>query len=152
MKSYISLVLAALFILTSCNKQKTQKEQYEEMLSSFKYKTYKTASVSTIPPALKAYEEKSGNPAAEADENAIRLLLGYNWAVTSKSEFAFAEADIIDSKKEPGNEFLTRSLRSIVMYENGWDSLARQESDLAIKMASAQGQPQTQLQLGTFYL
>jgi hypothetical protein len=157
MKAIFRLLLVILLfsILTSsCSKKKSQKEQYEEMLSSFKYKTYKAASVTTLSPTVKVYNEQTGkDTTVVADESVIRLLLGYNWAVGSKSEFAFAEADIIDADaKEEQYKFLTRSLRSIVMYENGWDSLAKQESDLAIKMASGQSKGETKAQVGGFYL
>lgn len=69
------------------------------------------------------------------------LLLGYFWSVSGKSSFAFAEAEIVEEKGNEGNnayiKYLAQSLRSITMYQAGWDKLAKEESEKAKQNVSS---------------
>jgi len=56
------------------------------------------------------------------------LLLGYGWTVSGKPTLAFAEADLAEEAGDSTAQYLATSLRAIGMYEQGWDSLARHES------------------------
>ena len=156
MKNIIQYFLFAsslFFLFSSCSKPKTEKEQYEDMTSSLKYKSYKATSETTLPPSVKIYKANAKNQYQAPDENFLRLLLGYNWAVTGQSEFAFAESDIVtETAKNPEEKFLAGSLRAIVMYENGWDTLAKEESDMSVKNVSAQSASQIKTQIIVFHL
>jgi hypothetical protein len=143
----------ALFFFTQCGKEKTQEEKYNDMTSSLKYNTYKTVSKTFVGPSLKTYN--AGKPKDSIiDETSLRLLLGYSWAVTGKAEFAFAEADIVSENTDSVSSiFLAHSLRSIVMYEQGWDSLAAKESNIAFGLdTSASGKENLKTQAMVFHL
>jgi hypothetical protein len=125
----IIFFLPILFV--GCGGKKTERELYEEIRSSFKYKTYKT--VSEKLPIDIVYSRGTVTPEQkQQDEMYLRILLGYSWAVTKKDAFAFAEADIVTEKaKDTGVKFLAHSINAIMMYENGWQELAKEESALA---------------------
>lgn len=127
---YLPLLFLVILLLPSCGKEKTERELYEEVRSSFKYKTYKALSEKLTYDMIQV----QGVPmkAKEGDELYMRLLLGYNWAIAKKDAFAFAESDIVnDRTKKPSEKFLAHSINAITMYENGWLELAKEESALA---------------------
>lgn len=125
-----SLLLLGTLLLFACGKEKTERERYEEVRSSFKYKTYKALSEKLTYDMVQV----QGVPmrAKEGDELYMRLLLGYNWAIAKKDAFAFAESDIVNERTNtPSEKFLAHSINAITMYENGWLELAKEESALA---------------------
>ncbi len=127
---YSTLFIFLLVLISGCGGKKTERELYEEVRSSFKYKTYKTLSGSLSYDIIVAHEV--GVKAKPEDELYMRLLLGYSWAITKKDAFAFAESDIVSERsKTPSEKFLAHSINAIVMYENGWKDLAKEESALA---------------------
>jgi hypothetical protein len=153
MKNSAFLKLLFLFaLLPGCKNEKTEHELYEEVRSSFKYKTYKAVSGNLT------YDRISvpNMPAQINKENELfmRLLLGYSWAVTKKDAFAFAEADIVSERsKSPGEVFLAHSINAIVMYENGWQGLAKEESALANGAVGKSPENDTlKLQVAVFHL
>jgi hypothetical protein len=130
--SLISFITLVLLLAAGCGGKKTERELYEEVRSSIKYRTYKAVSSKL---SYDMISVKAVNvPAQVNKENELfmRLLLGYSWAVTKKDAFAFAESDIVsDRSTVPSEKFLAHSINAIVMYENGWQELAKEESGLA---------------------
>ena len=130
MLSFKIFILVVGLSLLNCGGKKTERELYEEVRSSFKYKTYKAVSEKltydlVALPNLPVEANKE-------NEMIMRLLLGYSWGITKKDAFAFAESDIVSEKSTISSEkFLAHSINSIVMYENGWTELAKEESILA---------------------
>lgn len=129
-KLFPAFAMAILLLFAGCGGKKTERELYEEVRSSFKYKTYKALS-SNVKIEMVTAQGVTFHATPE-NEMYMRLLLGYSWAVMKKDAFAFAEADIVAEKsKRPQEKFMAHSINAIVMYENGWRELAKEESDLA---------------------
>jgi hypothetical protein len=147
------LLILSLSFLFSCKSNKTEEEQYQDMVTSLKYKTYKMASETSIPASIKVYKAGLKTESQPVNQKFLRLVLGYNWAVTQQPEFAFAEADIITAESKLGNEkFLAQLLRSIVMYENGWNTIAKKESDLAFQNVAKKDVPTIKNEVIVFHL
>jgi hypothetical protein len=127
----VTLLIFLTFLLTTCSEKKTERERYEEATSGFTYKTYKAASRVTVPPAVEAYNHELPDSIAPLGSDYAHLLLGFGWTVSSKSGMAFAESDLAEESANEEVKFLARSLRSIAMYQEGWDTLARKESEHA---------------------
>src|SRR5690242_15084615 len=87
----IFLVPLMLFVV-SCSKEKTQREQYEDMTSGFTYKTYKVASQASVPPTVVAYNHELPDSISPMRNEYAHLLLGFCWTVSSKPAMAFAES------------------------------------------------------------
>jgi hypothetical protein len=68
------------------------------------------------------------------------MLLGYYWAVSDSPSFAFAEADILSTQKDPRDmAYIASMLNSCTMYQQGWVGLAKTESDKGIALAATNG-------------
>ncbi|HVD98519.1 MAG TPA: hypothetical protein VNB90_09975 [Cytophagaceae bacterium] len=123
MKNFFSHSFFLLLFLFagSCGKHKTEKQQYEQAHSSIKYKTYKAVS--------EKMEIVSANGVRKENELFMRLLLAYNWAITGQDVFAFAESDLVSGRSNiPSEKVLAHAINSIVMYQNGWNKLVKEES------------------------
>jgi hypothetical protein len=142
MKPFIFILLAFLLLLSGCssNTLHKQRKQYGKATSGVKYKTYRTTSRVAMAGSMEVYNNK------QPDSLKIRtpyahLLLGYFWSVSGKTSFAFAEAEIVEEKGNEGNDphikYLAQSLRSITMYQAGWDKLAKEESAKAKQNVSS---------------
>lgn len=118
-------------LVIGCSKEKTERELYEETTSSFTYKTYKAASSTAVGPAVKLYNHELPDSITPVKTEYAHLLLGYLWTISKKPAMAFAEADLAQESTDEDVRYLAQSLRSIAMYEQGWDTLAREESQLA---------------------
>jgi hypothetical protein len=144
--------LLTLLFLLSCSGEKTERELYEETTSGFKFKTYKAASGTAVGPAVKAYNSQQPDTIAPVKTEYAHLLLGYFWAVSSKPAMAFAEADLAEETNDEDVKFMARSLRSITMYEQGWDSLAQEESRAANEQAQRTPGSTVQSEVTIFYM
>ncbi len=133
-------------------KDKTEREQYEEVRSSFKYKTYKALSENVKYDMIVVQEVPIH--ATKENELYMRLLLGYSWAIMKKDAFAFAESDIVTERSTvPSEKFLAHSINAIAMYENGWVGLAKEESALANGALNKSPENDTlKLQVAVFHL
>lgn len=137
----------SILFIASCSSP-TERELYEKQIDNFSYKTYKTLSGTTIGPAILIYNS-TVNDSGRINTDYARILLGYSWSIAQKSDFSFAEANlVIDNSKDENAVALAHILLSIGMYENGWKQVAKEESDLGMKKFGknmAQGQAQTEL-------
>jgi hypothetical protein len=135
LKIVFNSTIAIIFVisLNSCRK-KSELKQYESVLSSFKYKLYKGVSETVIPPLLFTYNLDNRNKdSLVVSEEIIRLLLGYYWAVTGNTTFAFAEGNITkDFSKDANYVSLSHMLIAVGMYEKGWKNIAKGESNKGI--------------------
>lgn len=122
------------------------------MTSGFTYKTYKVASQASVSPAVAAYNHELPDSISPMRNEFAHLLLGFGWTVSSKPAMAFAEADIAEESNDEEVRFLARSLRSIAMYQQGWDSLAREESERANVQVPHESTSKIQTEAATFYL
>jgi len=127
------LILTLILFLISCS-HRSELKQYEAVKKSIKYKTYKALSEKVIPPLMLSYNfENLINKQKIISEEIVRLLLGYYWAVSGNTTFAFAEANIT---KEISDDFnfisLAHMLTAICMYEKGWKHIAKGESEKGI--------------------
>ena len=148
----ISMFAGAFILLNSCSKEKTQRELYNEAVSSFTYKTYKVASKTAMPPAVMAYNHELPDSVTPLENEYAHLFLGFGWTTSSKTTMAFAEADIADESEHAEVKFLAGTLRSIAMYMAGWDSLAKEESDRAKAQVPDSSASEVQTEATVFYL
>jgi hypothetical protein len=123
----VQLFFMALF-WSACSGEKTQEELYEDATSGVRFKTYKTASGAALGPAVRLYNSQKADSLPPVDPAYAHLLLGYGWTVSGKPTLAFAEADLAEETGDSTARYLAASLRAIGMYEQGWDTLARHES------------------------
>jgi hypothetical protein len=131
----IATLLVLLVFVASCSREKTEKEKYESATSGTKYKLYKTLSKNTVGPAFLVYDLARPKDSARTSEPVLRLLLGYSWAVSQKTTFAFAECDIIqNSDADAETKFLANVLTAVAMYEEGWKNLAAAEANKGMKL------------------
>jgi hypothetical protein len=130
---YIYSFTAILLLLSSCGKP-TERSLYEKELTGLSYKTYKNISRLTVSPAIVAYNMTSED-SCSINPDYARLLLGYTYAVTQKTDFSFAESNIVleDSKDEKAKA-LAHILLSIGMYEKEWKQIAKEEADAGMKV------------------
>ncbi len=150
MKSRFILLSLLLFAI-GCSKEKTERELYEETTSSFTYKTYKAASSAAVGPAVKLYNHELPDSITPVKTEYAHLLLGYLWTISKKPAMAFAEADLAQESTDDDVRYLAQSLRSIAMYEQGWDTLAREESQLA-KSQLRKSKSEIQYEATVFYM
>jgi hypothetical protein len=147
-----TVLLPVLFILclAACSGEKTQREQYEDATSGLTFSAYKTTSSTAVGPAVKLYNSQKTDSLPPIDPAYVHLLLGYGWTVSGKHAMAFAEADLAQEEGDTTARYLARSLRSIAMYEQGWDSLAHDEA----KQAKKQLKPNAtaEYEVATFYV
>ena len=129
------LAFVLLIILNSC-KHKSEQKQYESVLSSFKYKTYKGISKTVVPPLLLTYNLEGINKDSVAfSEEIVRLLLGYYWAISGNTTFAFAEGNITkEFSKDANFVALSHMLIAVAMYEKGWKNIAKEESNKGVSI------------------
>lgn len=96
-----------------------------------KYEGYKTTSKYALAGSMDAFNRQQPD-SLQIQAPYAHLFLGYFWSVSGKSSFAFAEANMVEEKSEKSNDpqlkYLAQSLRSITMYQAGWDKLAADES------------------------
>jgi hypothetical protein len=130
-----------LLLLSGCGGGKpSEKEQYEDLRSSFKYKSYKTLSKGTITFIADNYNKTVDSSQWKVKEPYIRLMLGYYWAISDQPAFAFAEADVISENSQDQNlGCLASMLNSCTMYQQGWTGLAKEESGKGMALASTSG-------------
>jgi hypothetical protein len=149
---FISILSTSLVLLSGCGDKKTERELYEDVRSSFKYKTYKALSENVKIDMVTA--QGVTFHATPENEMYMRLLLGYSWAVMKKDAFAFAEADIVEEKStKPSEKFMAHSINAIMMYENGWKDLAKEESALANgAIGKTPGNDTIKFQVAVFHL
>ncbi|MFD0999776.1 hypothetical protein ACFQ21_10675 [Ohtaekwangia kribbensis] len=145
------ILLSLLLLVIGCSKEKTERERYEETTSSFTYKTYKAASATTVGPAVTLYNHELPDTIAPVKTEYAHLLLGYLWTISKKPAMAFAEADLAQESTDEDVRYLAQSLRSIAMYEQGWDTLAREESQLA-KSQLRKSKSEVQYEATVFYM
>ena len=123
------IIFSILFSL-SCRKKNPEEKQYDVLQSDLKYKSYKTLSENTIPPLVLLYNTTNHPEYPEISEGVLRLLLGYYWVVNNKVDYAIAESNIaLDISKNKDIKILSHALSAICMYEKGWKSLAKDESE-----------------------
>ena len=139
-----------LFLVWSCGSNKpSEKEQYEKVRDSFTYKTYKLLSKGSVSLLAEGYNKTIDSAGWKVEDSYLRLMLGYFWAISNKPAFAFAEADILTENSGSGNlNYLASMLNSCTMYEQGWTTLAKEESDKGMSLASSNGDP-TMVELET---
>ncbi len=126
------LIAILLVVNFSACKKKSEQKQYESVLSSFKYKTYKKVSKTVIPPLILA-QNLNKNDSIIVSEEIVRLLLGYYWAISGNTTFAFAEGNITkDFSKDVNFIALSHMLIAVGMYEKGWKNLAHEESNKGV--------------------
>jgi hypothetical protein len=146
------VLLPVLFILclAACSGEKTQREQYEDATSGLTFNAYKTTSSTAVGPAVTIYNSQRTDSLPEVHPAYVHLLLGYGWTVSGKHAMAFAEADLAQEAGDTTARYLARSLRSIAMYEQGWDSLAHDEA----QQAKTQLKPgsNAEYEIATFYV
>jgi len=146
------LILMTLLLLSCSSKKKTERELYEETISGFKYKTYKATSDAAVGPMVSTYNEQKPDSIAPLNSEFAHLILGYMWTLSHKPAMAFAEADLAQESNEDDVKLLAQSLRSIVMYEQGWDTLAHEESEAAKKYAHQKPGLEVGYELSFFYM
>jgi len=157
MKPSIAVILAFLLLFSACSSRtlRKQRKQYEKATSGVKYKTYKTASKIAISSSLGAYNRQQPD-SLQIHTPYAHLLLGYFWSISGKSSFAFAEADIAEEQaneeKDPHVNYLGQSLRSITMYQAGWDKLAKEESAKAAQHVSTDKVSKRKYEAAVIYL
>lgn len=148
MKRLLTLWISFLMLFIASCSSPTERELYEKQIDNFSYKTYKTLSGTTIGPAILIYNS-TVNDSGRINTDYARILLGYSWSVAQKSDFSFAEANlVIDNSKDENAVALAHILLSIGMYENGWKQVAKEESDIGMKKFGKnmpKGQAQTEL-------
>jgi hypothetical protein len=133
MKSFLSIILTLSILFAGCssNSLSKQRKHYKKATSGMKYKGYKTASKYALSGSMGAYNRQQPD-SLQIHTPYAHLFLGYFWSVSGKSSFAFAEANIVEEKSKESNDpqlkYLAQSLRSITMYQAGWDKLAADES------------------------
>jgi hypothetical protein len=133
MKSFLSIILALSILFAGCssNSLRKQTKKYRKATSGVKYTGYKTASKHALAGSMEAYNRQQLD-SLQIHTPYAHLFLGYFWSVSGKSSFAFAEANIVEEKSNESNDsqlkYLAQSLRSITMYQAGWDKLAADES------------------------
>ncbi|WP_236675983.1 hypothetical protein [Chryseolinea lacunae] len=151
---FLTKILLALVVVCamSCSGKKTEREQYEELHSGFTFTTYKVASRAAVGPAVTLYNSQAPDSIGPIDAEYAHLLLGYFWTISAKPTAAFAEADIAEESADNDVKFLARSLRSIAMYEQGWDSLAREESQAANLQVQRSASSNVQYEATMFYM
>ena len=133
---FISIIFGAtLIFLSACScGHKTEREQYEDATSGIKYSAYKTLSKEVFPPLFKTYNSKSPDSLKVQLETG-RLVLGYFWMCSGKTTFGFAEGNIIkENSKDEAFKSLAKLMIAIGMYENGWKTLATEETKDATAM------------------
>ncbi len=129
------LTITIILNLNSC-KNKSEQKQYESVLSSFKYKTYKKVSETVVPPILLTQNFNKRDTAIVTEE-IVRLFLGYYWAISGNTTFAFAEGNITkDFSKDANYVALSHMLIAVGMYEKGWKNIAKIESNKGIDILS----------------
>ena len=135
-------IIFSLLFSISCRKKNPEEKQYDALQSDLKYKSYKTLSENTIPPLVLLYNTTNHPEYPEISEGVLRLLLGYNWAVSNKVDFAIAESNIIlDNSKNKDIKLLAHSLAAICMYEKGWRSIAKEEIENVNELISKKDDP-----------
>ena len=112
----VSLLLMVL--LAACGGEKpSEREQYEEMRSTFSYKTYKVLSQGSVTLLSEGYNKTVDSSQWKVEDSYLRLILGYYWSISGHPAFAFAEADILSEKSGSENlTYLASMLNSCTMY------------------------------------
>lgn len=124
---FLIFFLLGLLALAGCHRG-TEEQRYERLKSGLKYRTYKTLSKETVHLSFASYTAATSEKVDPEYEASGRLLLGYFWAVSGKTAFALAEANIITETCEtPRDRYLASELRSMAFYQRGWKKLAQQE-------------------------
>lgn len=146
----VTLPVVFLLYFSACSGEKTQHEQYEDATSGLTFSAYKTASSTAVGPAAKLYNSQRTDSLPPVDPAYVHLLLGYGWTVSGKPTLAFAEADLTQEEGDSTAQYLARSLRSIAMYEQGWDSLAHSEAEQSKKLLKPNAD--AAYEVATFYV
>lgn len=147
----IALVFLAL-VVVSCSSKKTERELYEDETSGFMYTTYKTSSLVTVSAMVKVYNAQRPDSIPAIRPEYAHALLGYMWAVAGKPVMAFAEAAIVEDNKDEELQFLGSSLRSITMYQHGWNTLAKQEGERGNALVKKSASNNIKSEATVFYL
>jgi hypothetical protein len=151
--SQTALLSLTLFLCcTACSHQQTQREAYEDATSGIKFRTYKTASYATVGPAVKLYNSQQPDTVPPLKPAYAHLLLGYGLTISGKHALAFAEADLAQEEGDTTARYLAHSLRSITMYEQGWDSLAHEESQIAKQEVMLKPGTDVSYEIAIFYM
>lgn len=138
--SALALLLMTVFLVACGSEKPSEREQYEELRSTFKYKTYKVLSQGSVTLISEGYNKTIDSAGWKVEDSYFRLMLGYYWAISGHPAFAFAEADVLTEKSSSENlTYLASMLNSCTMYQQGWTTLAKEESDKGIALASSNG-------------
>ncbi len=139
MKTNVTLLfLFFLILFFSCNK-KDERKLYENELKHTSYKAYKAISGTTLGTVLLTYNAASDEKIPFSPVY-VRLLAGYGWAVMKKPSFTFAEANLVlENSEDPKEQALAHLLLSIGMYEKGWNTIAKEESQAGLAGLSKAG-------------
>lgn len=130
--NYYFISFICIILTFSCSKN-DERKLYEKELKHFSYKTYKTISGTTLNAVLLAYNSTSEQK-LPVSSVFVRLLAGYCWAYTKKPAFTFAEGNLIlEHSKDPQEQSLAHLLLAIGMYEKGWKTIAKEESDKGLE-------------------
>ncbi len=146
------LILITLLLFSCSSKKKTERELYEETVSGFKYKTYKAASGVAVGPVVDQYNKQKPDTIAPLNSEYAHVLLGFMWTLSRKPAMAFAEADLAEESGNEDVKLLSMSLRSITMYEQSWDTLAREESQAAKKYVNQKPGSDVEYEISFFYM
>ncbi|GAA4038268.1 hypothetical protein GCM10022409_24630 [Hymenobacter glaciei] len=138
--------------LAGCSKNKTERQLYEDETSGFIYTTYKTSSLVTVGAMVKVYNVQRPDSIPAIRPEYAHALLGYMWAVAGKPVMAFAEASILEGNPDEEMQFLASSLRSITMYQHGWNALAKQEADRGNGLLKRSSSSNIKTEATVFYL
>ena len=147
----IALVLLGL-VVVSCAGKKTEREQYENETSGFMYTTYKTSSLVAVGGVVKIYNAQRPDSIPAIRPEYAHALLGFMWTATGKPVMAFAEAAIVEDDKSEELQFLGSSLRSITMYQHGWNTLAKQEANRGNGLIKNSSSSNVKSEATVFYL
>jgi hypothetical protein len=145
-------LLLTLLALSGCSDKKAERELYEEKSSGLTYSTYKTSSRVAVGAAVTLYNSQKPDSIPPLQSEYAHVLLGYFWTGSSRPAMAFAEADIVEESNDDELKFLAGSLRSIAMYQQGWSTLAKEESDKTNTLVARNPSTNIQYEATTFYM
>lgn len=105
--------------------EKKELKKFNKLSKGNDYLIYKNVSRRTLPKLLNIYNNDSN---VNFQEDEVRLLLSLILNTSSKNKFSIAELNIIEEESSDKRiHFLSRLMKSSIMYENGWTKIASKE-------------------------